>query len=93
MNNINEYKTGVYMVTQGQFEGAALFLIEISDPEESDFTYMTIFNPESEESHEVAFDEWLEMAKQDGLTWKSEIPNEVKDKYLKGSFALIDGLD
>ena len=54
---------------------------------------MTIFNPESEESHEISFDEWMIMNNEDGLTWNAVIPDEVKDLYLKGSFSLIKGLD
>ena len=92
MNQLNEFKPGVYEVTQGQYQGAALFLVEVSEPEESEFIYMTVFNPESEESHEISSAEWLAMVKEDGLSWKSGIPDEVKDMYLKGGFSLIDGL-
>lgn len=94
MQNIHDYKPGIYLVTQGEYKDAAIFLIEISDPEESDFTYMTIFNPETEDSHEVSSEEWLVMAEEDGLKWQSDIPNEIKDIYLKGgNFAAIDGLE
>jgi len=91
--SLNEHKPGIYLVTLGQYKGAAIFLIEVSEPEESDFIYMTIFNPESNDSHEISLDEWLLMIKEDGLEWKSDIPNEVKDMYLKGSFSLVDGLE
>ena len=92
--SINEmFKPGIYRVTQGQYQGAALFLIEVSDPEESEFTYLTIYNPDSKESHEVTSEEWLVMAKEDGLVWAEEIPDEVKDEYLTGGFALINGLE
>jgi hypothetical protein len=93
MSSHEDYKPGIYLVSQGQFKGAAIFLIEVSDPAESEFVYMTIFNPESKESHEISFDEWLQMVNEDGLNWSSEIPDEVKDMYLKGSFSLIEGLD
>lgn len=88
----DEFKPGVYRVTQGQFKDAAIFLVEVSDPEESDFTYMTIYNPDSKESHEVTSEEWQIMAKEDALVWDSEIPNEIKDAYISGGFGLITGL-
>jgi len=93
MQTHQDVKPGIYLVTKGQYEGAAIFLIEVSEPEESEFVYMTIFNPENEGSHEISFDEWNIMTKEDGLTWNSEIPDEVKDLYLKGNIALIKGLD
>jgi len=85
-------KTGIYKVTQGEYNGAALFLVDISAPEESEFVYLTIYNPESEDSHEVSLGEWLQIAKEDSLEWQEDIPNEIKDKLLEGSFARITGL-
>ena len=93
MQTHQDFNPGIYLVTKGQYEGAAIFLIEISEPEESEFVYMTIFNPESEESHEISFEEWMVMNNEDGLTWSSEIPDDIKDLYLQGSFSLIKGLD
>ncbi|WP_029407550.1 hypothetical protein [Thiomicrorhabdus sp. Milos-T2] len=92
MKPLNEFKPGVYEVTQGQYQGAALFLVEVSEPEESEFIYMTAFNPESEESHEIYSEEWTAMVIEDGLSRKEDIPDEIKDMYLKGGFSLIDGL-
>lgn len=93
MKTCQDFLPGIYLVTKGQYEGAAIFLIEVSEPEEDEVAYMTIFNPESEESHEIPFDEWMVMNNEDGLTWNTAIPDEVKDLYLKGSFALIKGLN
>lgn len=93
--SINEesQKPGIYEVTQGQYQGAAIFLIEVSEPEESEFIYLTIYNPDSKESHEISLDEWNLMLAEDGLTWKQDIPDEIKDQYLTGGFGLIAGLE
>ncbi|WP_040725036.1 hypothetical protein [Thiomicrorhabdus sp. Kp2] len=93
MDSHLNFKPGVYEVTHGDYQGAAIFLIEVSEPEESEFVYMTIFNPGSEESHEISFDEWVVMVDEDGLIWRSEIPDEIKDMYLEGSFSTIDNLN
>jgi len=77
-------KTGVYKVTKGEYINAALFLVDITEPEESEFVYLTIYNPDSEKSHEIALDEWLAMSSEDGLEWDSVIPDDIKDQYLHG---------
>lgn len=77
-------KTGIYKVTKGQYENAALFLVDIIEPEESEFVYLTIYNPDSEESHEIALEEWQAMSCEDGLEWDSPIPYDIKDQYLHG---------
>ncbi|MDX1352254.1 MAG: hypothetical protein R3254_04525 [Thiomicrorhabdus sp.] len=92
MDSTKGFKPGIYEVTHGEYQGAAIFLVEVSEPEESDFIYMTIFNPGTEENHEISFEEWLVMVDEDGLVWRSDIPNDIKDKYLEGTFSLIDGL-
>jgi hypothetical protein len=33
MSSHEDYKPGIYLVSQGQFKGAAIFLIEVSDPD------------------------------------------------------------
>ncbi len=93
MPSQNELLTGIYKVTRGEYIDAAIFLVEISEPEESDFIYLTIFNPDSNESHEITLDEWNAMSDEDGLIWTSEIPNEIKDQYTNGEFGLIEGLE
>ena len=93
MNTQQEFPTGIYKVTKGEYSGAALFLVEVSDPEESEFVYLTIYNPDSEESHEITLDEWKIMLDEDDLEWIEEIPEEIKDQYLTGGFGLIAGLE
>ncbi|WP_319379655.1 hypothetical protein [Thiomicrorhabdus sp.] len=86
-------KTGIYQVTMGEYVGAAILVMDVSDPQESDFTYLTIYNPDSGDEHEITHDEWQLMVKEDGLEWKQEIPNEIKDQYLfKQSHANIADL-
>jgi len=93
MNTQQEFPTGIYEVTQGEYTGAAIFLVEVSDPEESEFVYLTIYNPESKESHEITFDGWKLMQTEDGLKWADEIPEKIKDQYMTGGFGLIAGLE
>ena len=40
---------------------------------------LTIYNPGSDENHEIELDEWLVMTNEDGLKWDSAIPNEIED--------------
>lgn len=90
----DQLKTGVYKATKGDYEGAALFLMDVSTPEESEFTYLTIFNPESNESHELTMLDWEEMVKLDGLEWVDDVSIEIKDQYLnRASFAHLEGLE
>ena len=88
----NGFKTGVYKVTQGEYIDAALFVMEINQPEESEFTYVTVYNPDSADSHEIPMDEWKVIADEDGLVWDSELPDDVKDQYLSGSMSEMEGL-
>ncbi|MBF6056884.1 MULTISPECIES: hypothetical protein [Thiomicrorhabdus] len=86
-------KTGIYEVTVGEYVGAAILLMDVSDPEESEFVYLTIFNPDTGEDHEITNDEWKEMVQEDGLQWIEDIPDEIKDQYLfKQSHANIADL-
>jgi CRISPR/Cas system CSM-associated protein Csm4 (group 5 of RAMP superfamily) len=88
-----DFKLGVYQATIGDFKGGAIFLMDVSTPDESEFCFMTIFNPESEEAHELTERDWNEICEADGLVWKEEISEEIKDKFLfKKSFAAISGL-
>ena len=89
----SDIATGIYEVTQGEYKGAAIFLIEVSEPEESEFVYLTIYNPDTEESHEVTLDAWNVMCTEDKLERVSDIPEEIKDKFLTGGFGLINGLE
>ena len=90
---IEDYKLGIYKATAGEYAGAAIFLVDVANPDESDFIYFTIFNPESEDTHELTEQDWQEISEADGLKWESEIPLEIKDKFLfKKSFAGISGL-
>ncbi|GKT12934.1 MAG: hypothetical protein ISEC1_P1926 [Thiomicrorhabdus sp.] len=88
----NGFKTGIYKVTKGEYIDAAIFLMEITQPEESEFTYFTVYNPDSSENHEIPMDEWQVIADEDGLTWASEIPDNIKDQYLLGSMSQMEGL-
>ncbi|BBP45956.1 hypothetical protein THMIRHAS_13290 [Thiosulfatimonas sediminis] len=86
-------KTGVYQSTCGDFAGAAILVIDVSTPDEAEFCYLTIYNPESKESHELTEYDWKEMLEIDGLQWQQEIPEAIKDEFLfKKSFASIPGL-
>ena len=89
----SDYKIGVYKATTGEFAGAAMFLVDVNTPDESEFIYFTIFNPESEATHELTEQDWQEITQADGLEWTEELPLEIKDKFLfKKSFAGIAGL-
>ena len=92
MRAIDKYPLGIYEVTQGEYKGAALFLIDVSEPEDSEFVYLSIYNPESKDTHEIVLDEWIEMVNEDGLKRASDIPDEIKDEFLTGRFGFIDGL-
>lgn len=92
MHAIDQYPLGIYEVTQGEYQGAALFLIDVSEPEDSEFVYLSIYNPDSKDTHEIVLDEWIEMMNEDGLKRVADIPDEIKDEFLTGSFGFIDGL-
>lgn len=88
-----EIKAGIYKVTQGEFSGAAILVMDVSTPDEAEFCYLTIYNPETKDSHELTEFDWQEMSEVDGLEWQQEIPEEIKDEFLfKKSFASIPGL-
>lgn len=82
MNSFNDFKPGVYEVTLGDYKGATLYLMHVSQPEDSEFIYLTIYNPGSNDCHEVEHEEWLEMVDEDGLSWYSEIPEDIKQDFL-----------
>ncbi|WP_130537365.1 hypothetical protein [Thiomicrorhabdus indica] len=93
MESIN-LKTGIYKSTRGDFTGAALFIMDISDGEDNQPVYLTIFNPENNGVHEITPTEWQELAEADGLEWQQEIPLDVKDQFLnRHSFAHLQGLN
>lgn len=77
--------TGIYQVTQGEFLNAAILVVDVTQPDESEFVYISIYNPESQETHEIVLDEWLEMVQLDGLKRVSDIPDEIKDQLIKVS--------
>lgn len=91
---INEkIKTGVYKATKGEFIGAALFLMDASEEENHPYDFLTVFNPESKQSHEITYEDWMEMTNLDGLEWVEEIPVAVQDAFLnKSSIAHLKGL-
>jgi len=91
-SELNSYKTGIYKVTKGKYIDAAIFLIDVSQPDESEFTYFTIYNPDSTDSHEIASDEWLVIVIEDGLVWHSDIPDDMKDEIMKGPFSNLADL-
>nr|BDD44847.1 hypothetical protein 2 [Piscirickettsiaceae bacterium] len=86
------YQPGVYKVTKGQFIGAAVFMIDMNEAEENVPAYVTIYNPDSEENHEISMPEWHAMLNEDGLERVSDIPDEIKDKCLSGGLGFIKGL-
>jgi len=88
-----DFKVGIYKATAGDFAGAAIFLMDVSTPDESEICFFTIFNPETEEAHELTEQDWMDISAADSLEWQEEIPLEIKDKFLfKKSFAGIAGL-
>lgn len=89
----NKIKTGVYKATLGEFKGAAIFVIDVSDDEEFVESVVSIFNPDTADLHELSFEEWYEISEADGLAWQQEIPVEVKDAFLnRSSHAHLKGL-
>ena len=89
---IENPQPGIYKVTKGQYIDAAIFLIDVSQPDESEFTYLTIYNPDSQESHEVPLQEWQIIASEDGLVWTASIPDDIKDEYVQGPISSLDEL-
>lgn len=90
----NTLKPGVYKSTKGDFAGAALFIVDVSDSEDNQPIYLTIFNPENNGVHEITPLEWEELAEIDGLQWEQDIPIEIKDQFLnRHSFAHLQGLN
>jgi len=89
-----EIKPGIYQATKGEFSGAALMVIAVTDSEQTGNLYLSIYNPENKESHELTQFDWQEMTDADGLEWVSEIPVEIQDEYLnKDSVAHLKGLE
>ncbi len=46
-------RTGTYKVTKGEYQSAELIVTKVESPEESEFVYLTIYNPDSDESHKI----------------------------------------
>ncbi len=92
MSSKTSFQPGVYKVTQGEFVNAAIFVIDIAEADESTPSYLTIYNPDSQESHEVSLDDWLIMVNEDGLELAGDIPDEIKDQALSGGLGFIKGL-
>lgn len=84
---------GIYEATQGEYIGATVYLVNVTQTDEEDFVFLTILNPELGVCYEISFEEWSLMQHEDSLKLIGEIEDDIMTKYQNGEFELINAFD